>query len=155
MDGKRRAFDMSGQGFSSQLVAHLLQFTLKPAPSRLKPRLPQSMLYQVSVATVTSHPKEEPETVQVHSAVLQDRSSHVASDLNQSCRKVAFPPESLLSPFQILGRSHVSRLMTPSPLSDELPSPSHTDVSMVTSSAPCNHTVPTWAIRAISFYQTD
>lgn len=39
-------------------------FTLKPASSALKPRLPQSPVYEVSVAAVTNRPEEEPGTVQ-------------------------------------------------------------------------------------------
>lgn len=40
------------------------RFTLKPARSALKPRLPQNSVYEVSVASVTNHPEEEPGTVQ-------------------------------------------------------------------------------------------
>lgn len=87
---------MNSQHFSTQLVAHLLY---KLAPDILKPRLPQSTLYGVSVATVTSHLKEEPEIAQVHLTVLEIRSIKHHIGLNQSCRKAVFLLGSLLLPF--------------------------------------------------------
>lgn len=52
------------------------RFTIKLASSILKPRLPQSTEYEVSVAAVTNGPEEEPDTVQMYLTVLGDKMSH-------------------------------------------------------------------------------
>lgn len=50
------------------------RFTLKPASSALKPRLPQSPVYEVSVAAVANRPEEA--WSKMHSTVLEDKTSH-------------------------------------------------------------------------------